>query len=108
MHKSFGDGTCLEWYENYDAFIAHKNPVKLKLDEIDYIGPVDMSREYTYAFVLFGGGQSQLTMAAKNEAERAEWIKALNHWIQNGRKSSSSSPNTRSNSGKTGKSRIQV
>jgi hypothetical protein len=93
----------LEWYENFEAFIAHKSPTKLKLDGIDYIGPVDMGKEYTYAFILFGEGQSKLQLAAKNETERSEWIKALNHCKQNGQKSNPVSPTIQRSSDKTGK-----
>ncbi|XP_028409133.1 uncharacterized protein LOC114531722 isoform X2 [Dendronephthya gigantea] len=92
LRKSYGDGICLEWYESYEAFISHKNTTKRKLDGIDYIGPVDMGKDYTYAFILFGGGQSQLQMAAKNENERCEWVKALNQCLQNGKKSNPTAP----------------
>ena len=104
MRKSYGDGIYLEWYENYEAFISHKNTTKRKLDGIEYIGPVDMGKDYTYAFILFGGGQNQLQMAAKNESERCEWVEALNQCLQNGKKSSPVSPpsTTQESSGKNG------
>jgi hypothetical protein len=92
----------LEWYENFEAFIGHKHSKKLQLDGIDYIGPVDMGKDYSYAFILFGEGQNKLQMAAKNETERSEWIKALNQCLQNGRKSNPTSPTMQRNSGRTG------
>jgi hypothetical protein len=60
-----------------------------------------MGKEYTYAFILFCGGQNKLQMAAKTEAERSEWTKALNHCIQNGRKSNPTSPKMQRSSEKT-------
>ena len=96
----------MEWYDNFAAFTGHKGSTKLTLDGVEYIGRVDMDNEYKYGFVLFGEGQCKLQMAAKNETDRGEWIKALNNCIalSNGQKSNPTSPNMPRESAKTGKS----
>ncbi|XP_046845666.1 cyclin-dependent kinase 12-like isoform X3 [Xenia sp. Carnegie-2017] len=90
LRKGFKDAPCLEWYESLESFISHKNSSKLKLDTIEYIGPVDMSEDFTYAFILFGEKQNKLQLAAKSDGERAEWINALNHCLRNGHQTKSS------------------
>lgn len=49
-----------------------------------------MSEDFTYAFILFGEKQNKLQLAAKSDGERAEWINALNHCLQNGHQTKSS------------------
>ena len=67
-----------------------------------------MGREYTYAFILFREGQNKLQMAAKTEAERSEWIKAINNCLLNGQKSTPTSPTIKRSNEKTGKELTRI
>lgn len=74
------------------------------MDGVDYIGLVDMGKDFTYAFIFFDEEKSNLLqMAAKNQADRDEWVKALNRCLHSGRKSNPTSPTMKRSSGKTGK-----